>query len=330
MSAAPSASARSRRWGGARKSPIGTICRPETTCKRKAPKSASSSSASRDQSGLKRHSAVSPRWRDLAQQQFHIGQAHALLGARAAVIDLEGDEEGQNVEAVEAGDGPGTEDDEGDARNHGRDAAKRHHQAKPFSLERAMRLERGLEDGLVGTRGHLRLRLASCASSPCYIASMRARTIKRPTGEAHKAATGKSRRKRRAKLTPTEIETIFARFAALNPEPETELIHSNIFTLLVAVVLSAQATDAGVNKATKALFQKVDTPAAMVALGEAALSEAIKTIGLYRTKAKNVIALSKALIERHGGEVPPDREALEALPGVGTKDGERRLERRLR
>jgi endonuclease-3 len=84
-------------------------------------------------------------------------------------------------------------------------------------------------------------------------------------------------------------------------------------------VLSAQATDAGVNKATTALFRKADTPAAMVAFGEAALSEAIKTIGLYRTKAKNVIALSKALLERHGGEVPPDREALEALPGVGRK-----------
>jgi endonuclease-3 len=134
---------------------------------------------------------------------------------------------------------------------------------------------------------------------------MRARTIKRPAGEAHKAATGKTRRKRRAKLTPEEIETIFARLAALNPEPAT--------------VLSAQATDAGVNKATTALFRKADTPAAMVAFGEAALSEAIKTIGLYRTKAKNVIALSKALLERHGGEVPPDREALEALPGVGRK-----------
>ena len=115
------------------------------------------------------------------------------------------------------------------------------------------------------------------------------------------------------------METIFARLAARNPEPATELVHSNVFTLLVAVVLSAQATDAGVNKATKTLFQKADTPAAMVALGETALSDAIKTIGLYRTKAKNVLALSKALIERHGGAVPHDREALEALPGVGRK-----------
>ncbi|MFI5012884.1 MAG: endonuclease III [Hyphomicrobiales bacterium] len=121
------------------------------------------------------------------------------------------------------------------------------------------------------------------------------------------------------RLRPEAVETIFARLAALDPEPTTELAHGNIYTLLVAVVLSAQATDAGVNKATKTLFPKADTPAKMVALGEEALREAIKTVGLYRTKAKNVIALSKMLIERHAGEVPHSREALEALPGVGRK-----------
>jgi endonuclease-3 len=134
-----------------------------------------------------------------------------------------------------------------------------------------------------------------------------------------KPAIARRSRKGRRRLSPEAVETIFARLAARNPEPATELVHSNVFTLLVAVVLSAQATDAGVNKATKTLFQKADTPAAMVALGETALSDAIKTIGLYRTKAKNVLALSKALIERHGGAVPHDREALEALPGVGRK-----------
>ncbi|MBV9519305.1 MAG: endonuclease III [Hyphomicrobiales bacterium] len=143
--------------------------------------------------------------------------------------------------------------------------------------------------------------------------------MNRSKNEAGKSAITRIGRKNRKKLSSEEIETIFARFQALNPEPATELVHTNSFTLLVAVVLSAQATDAGVNKATKPLFQKVKTPAAMVALGEAALSDAIKTIGLYRTKAKNVIALSKALIERHGGEVPRDREGLEALPGVGRK-----------
>jgi endonuclease-3 len=122
------------------------------------------------------------------------------------------------------------------------------------------------------------------------------------------------------KLTPkARVEAIFERFAAASPAPETELEYANPFTLLVAVVLSAQATDVGVNKATRELFPKVDTPQKMVALGEAELTEKIKSIGLYKTKAKNVIALSEALIRDHGGEVPNDRDALEALPGVGRK-----------
>ncbi|MGB6538428.1 MAG: endonuclease III [Xanthobacteraceae bacterium] len=116
-----------------------------------------------------------------------------------------------------------------------------------------------------------------------------------------------------------EIEEAFRRFAAANPNPNTELAHVDPFTLLVSVVLSAQATDAGVNKATPALFALADTPEKMVDLGEAKVRDLIKTIGLYRTKAKNVIALSRQLIEQHGGEVPRDREALQALPGVGRK-----------
>jgi len=111
----------------------------------------------------------------------------------------------------------------------------------------------------------------------------------------------------------------YRRLAELNPSPETELQYVNPYTLLVAVALSAQATDVGVNKATKRLFEQVQTPEAMIALGEAGLKEHIKTIGLFNTKAKNVIALSEQLIARHGGEVPEDRAALEALPGVGRK-----------
>ncbi len=119
--------------------------------------------------------------------------------------------------------------------------------------------------------------------------------------------------------TTAKIEEAFHRFRKANPDPRGELEHVNPFTLLVAVVLSAQATDAGVNKATRALFAVADTPEKMVALGEDRLRDMIKTIGLYRTKAKNVIALSARLIAEHGGEVPPSREALEALPGVGRK-----------
>jgi endonuclease-3 len=116
-----------------------------------------------------------------------------------------------------------------------------------------------------------------------------------------------------------EITEFFSRFAANDPDPRSELNYKNPYTLLVAVVLSAQATDKGVNKATAPLFEHVDTPGKMVAFGEDQLRDAIRTIGLFRTKAKNVIALSQALIEKHGGGVPRDRELLEALPGVGRK-----------
>jgi endonuclease-3 len=119
--------------------------------------------------------------------------------------------------------------------------------------------------------------------------------------------------------TKAEIEEAFTRFARANPEPKGELLHADPYTLLVAVVLSAQATDAGVNKATPALFAAADTPEKMVALGEEKVRDYVKTIGLYRGKAKNIIALSKKIIAEHGGKVPGIREALEALPGVGRK-----------
>jgi len=126
-------------------------------------------------------------------------------------------------------------------------------------------------------------------------------------------------RRRQPGPAPERVAEIFRRFAVANPEPKGELEHQSAFTLLVAVVLSAQATDAGVNKATRELFKVADTPRQMLALGEAGVQEHIKTVGLYRNKAKNVIALSKRLLAEHGGEVPREREALEALPGVGRK-----------
>lgn len=118
---------------------------------------------------------------------------------------------------------------------------------------------------------------------------------------------------------PAEIREIFARFQAANPEPKGELESVNAFTLLVAVVLSAQATDAGVNKATRPLFAIADTPEKMLALGEDKVRDYIKTIGLFRTKARNVIALCEKLIAEFSGQVPTTREALESLPGVGRK-----------
>jgi endonuclease III len=120
-------------------------------------------------------------------------------------------------------------------------------------------------------------------------------------------------------MKPADVAEFFRRLAAARPAPKTELEYASPYTLLIAVVLSAQATDAGVNRATPALFAAADTPAKMVKLGEARVRDFIKTIGLYRTKAKNIVALSKLLIERHHGEVPRTREELEALPGVGRK-----------
>jgi endonuclease-3 len=171
--------------------------------------------------------------------------------------------------------------------------------------------------------------------TPRRVARRTARKTPRRTAQSLRTARGgkaelKSPAKRTAadrkaaagalpQWTTAEIEEAFRRFQAARPEPRGELEHVNPYTLLIAVVLSAQATDAGVNKATPALFEAADTPAKMAALGEARVQDLIKTIGLYRTKAKNVIALSRKIVEEHGGEVPRTREALEALPGVGRK-----------
>ena len=143
----------------------------------------------------------------------------------------------------------------------------------------------------------------------------------KPDGKPASRRPAASRRQRlpRPKVTREAAAEVFARLSAGRPTPESELEYVNPFTLLVAVVLSAQATDAGVNKATRALFAIADTPEKMLALGEDTVRDHIKTIGLFRNKAKNVVALCSALLERHGGEVPEDREALENLPGVGRK-----------
>ncbi len=142
----------------------------------------------------------------------------------------------------------------------------------------------------------------------------------RPAADPRKktSRTVKAQGRKRG-LTPGEIAEVFRRFAAADPDPKGELEHTNPYTLLVAVVLSAQATDAGVNKATRALFKKADTPEKMLALGEDAVREHIKTIGLYRAKAKNVILLSEKLVRDFGSEVPQDRDTLETLAGVGRK-----------
>ncbi|NVP56745.1 endonuclease III [Mycoplana rhizolycopersici] len=136
---------------------------------------------------------------------------------------------------------------------------------------------------------------------------------------AARSAPKRVSRRPRTAYSPDEVREIFRRFSIQRPEPKGELEHVNPFTLVVAVALSAQATDAGVNKATRALFKVADTPEKMLALGEDKVRDHIKTIGLYRNKAKNVIALSRTLVDEFGGEVPRTREELVTLPGVGRK-----------
>jgi len=161
------------------------------------------------------------------------------------------------------------------------------------------------------------------SSSAKQTAKKRAKKKAAPKRAAARPTAGKSPAgKPAAKIKPwseAEVREAFERFRNASPEPKGELEHINPYTLLVAVALSAQATDAGVNRATKNLFPIADTPEKMVALGEDRLRELIKTIGLYRNKAKNVIALSERLLKDFGGKVPEDREALESLPGVGRK-----------
>jgi endonuclease III len=143
--------------------------------------------------------------------------------------------------------------------------------------------------------------------------------MKATTGKSQKATARKRTTRARSRLKPDEIELLFSRLKAKNPEPKGELNYINPYTLLVAVVLSAQATDAGVNRATKPLFAKADTPQKMIALGDARLIEAIRSLGFFNMKAKNVMRLSEILVAEHAGEVPRKREALERLPGVGRK-----------
>jgi endonuclease III len=153
------------------------------------------------------------------------------------------------------------------------------------------------------------------ATKPRSPAASKPAVSKRHGANAQAARGAASRRA----LTPEEVAEMFRRFEAREPKPKGELEHVNAFTLLVAVVLSAQATDAGVNKATRALFHLADTPQKMLDLGEERVRQLIRTIGFFNTKAKNVLRLSEALLKEHGGEVPSTREALERLPGVGRK-----------
>jgi endonuclease-3 len=163
----------------------------------------------------------------------------------------------------------------------------------------------------------IRAKRAQKSSVPSLPKKAAKAPAKKPAKASPKPATKKSAKPK--PWTPAEVHEAFSRFRNADPEPKGELEHLNPYTLLVAVVLSAQATDAGVNRATRALFAVADTPQKMLALGEDTVRDYIKTIGLYRNKAKNVIALSAKLIAEFGGEVPRTRAEIETLPGAGRK-----------
>ena len=163
-----------------------------------------------------------------------------------------------------------------------------------------------------------RVKKPAVQSAPKKAAKKAAKSLPKPT--AKKPAKKSAKKPVKPKpWTAAEVHEAFSRFRAANPEPKGELEHLNPYTLLVAVVLSAQATDAGVNRATRALFAVADTPQKMLALGEDAVREYIKTIGLYRNKARNIIALSEKLLADFDGEVPRSRAGIESLPGAGRK-----------
>ena len=274
---------------------------------------------------------------DLAEPELRRRHGDLLEGRRGAVVGAERPIDQQHIEAEEADHRPCAHQEKEHAAGEAHATDQRHHQQEAAARQRAVRRDdRRKKRGLGETDRCRRGVVSSCC--PQYRAIMAKKQIKKRASTAK--AVKKARKGRAAKVKPAkararadekalhgktkpwkpaEVEEAFRRFQAAMPEPKGELHSVNPFTLLVAVVLSAQATDAGVNKATPALFALADTPEKMVALGEDRVRELIKTIGLFRTKAKNVIALSEKLIAEHGGQVPNTREALQELPGVGRK-----------
>src|SRR6202042_2570422 len=238
----------------------------------------------------------------------------------------------RHVEAEKAEHWPGAHHQKHHAGRETDAADAQHENEEAGRAQRAMRRdgrrkERGLGWQVAGVVGHGGYYTGKMARKTPKQKKSQQRLKAARKGEAARLKGRKAQAKADAKAahgelpqwTKAEIEEAFRRFAAANPEPRGELHHVNPFTLLVAVVLSAQATDAGVNKATPALFKLADTPEKMAKLGEDRVRDLIKTIGLFRNKAKNVIALSQKLVAEHGGQVPHERAALEALPGVGRK-----------
>ena len=225
---------------------------------------------------------------------------------RTAVAEAEREIDESDIEAEKPADRPCADRHEADADRQADKPEQQHQDVKPARRQAAVRQQHALEKD-IGTRAHSEK--IGCADAARQ--AVRAAPLSPPSARA--------KPKRARPFSKAEIEEFYRRLSASRPIPQTELEFINPYTLLVAVVLSAQATDVGVNRATPALFAVADTPQKMLELGEERLVEFIRTIGLFRTKARNIIKLSRILIDEHGGEVPRQREALEKLPGVGRK-----------
>jgi endonuclease-3 len=279
---------------------------------------------------------------DFAHGELRSRDRDFLVGARRAEVGAKSPVHQQDIEPAESEHRPSAAQQERHPRDEAQGPDAEHEDEKAARRQRTMRGDDGRKNlgfgegsiaivvvGLHG--GQYRGNMARKTIAKTIPKTVKKRIKKRVhvarKGQAARLKPAKARAKADAKAvngalpqwTKAEIEEAFRRFAAANPNPNTELEHGDPFTLLVSVVLSAQATDAGVNRATPALFALADTPEKMIKLGEPKVRDLIKTIGLFRTKAKNVIALSRKLVEEHGGKVPHDRAALEALPGVGRK-----------
>src|SRR5271170_6445133 len=251
------------------------------------------------------------------EPQFEIAEPEILVSLGGAEIGAKREIEQGDVEPEKTDDRPRAHEIERQAEQSAGDERGGHQHAKSLAVQRAMRRQSRVED-----RCFQAARRLVHAPPHCFaLGDSEARKYKSSMAQRKSPSSAKPLRGSAKALAAARArgEAVFERLAAALPEPKGELEYSNPFTLLVAVVLSAQATDAGVNKATRALFAIADAPAKMAALGEPGLTEKIKRIGLYNAKAKNVVALSEALVRDHGGEVPNERDALEALPGVGRK-----------
>src|SRR5271167_1809487 len=251
------------------------------------------------------------------EPQFEIAEPEVLVSLGGAEIGAKREIEQGDVEPEKADDRPCPHEIERQAEQRAGDERGGHQHAKSLGVQRAMRRQSRVEDRCF----QIARRLVHAPPHCFALGDSKARKYKSSMAQRKSPSSAKPLRGSAKALAAARAraETVFERLAAALPEPRTELEYANPFTLLVAVVLSAQATDVGVNRATPGLFALADTPARMAALPEAAIRDEIKTIGLFNTKAKNVLKLSQILVAQYGGAVPREREALESLPGVGRK-----------